>query len=290
MYKANISTGLIRPFAPGCEIAGIVNAVGDGVDIFKPGDRVAGFPGWGGYAEEVVTEASRLVALPSSIEFDVGACLPLTYGTSHYALKDRAALRPGETLLVLGAAGGVGLAAVEIGKAMGARIIACASSDEKLAICREYGADEVINYSKNNLKDAVKELTDGAGVDVVYDPVGGDLTELALRGTGWGGRLRDYRLCRRPDCQDSHEPHVAKRLFHRRRFLGLFCRTGARSQPRKSAGGFSVGSGRSSETAYRPTLSACRSGCCNGCHESARRSRKTGVKYHRLKQKFIYLL
>lgn len=176
------------PFSPGCEISGVIKAVGEGVSAFAAGDRVAGFPGWGGYAEEIVMDAKRLAALPARVAFDVAACVPLTYGTSHYALCERAGLKSGETLLVLGAAGGVGLAAVEIGKVLGARVIACASSDDKLAVCREYGADETVNYSRQNLKDAVKDLTAGAGADVVYDPVGGELSELALRATAWQGR------------------------------------------------------------------------------------------------------
>ena len=171
------------PFSPGAEIAGIVKAVGNDVTQCKPGDRVIAHIGWGGFAEEVVTEPTRLMPMPEGMDFITASAFILTYGTSHHALKDRAALQPGETLLVLGAAGGVGLAAVEIGKVMGAKVIAAASSDDKLAVCREHGADEVINYGRDDLKARIKALTGGRGADVVYDPVGGPYSEAALRGT-----------------------------------------------------------------------------------------------------------
>ncbi|WP_280153893.1 NADPH:quinone oxidoreductase family protein [Piscinibacter sp. XHJ-5] len=177
------------PFSPGGEVAGIVRAVGPGVTGIAPGDRVIAATTWGGYAEEVVAEAKRIIPMPDGMDFDTAATFVLTYGTSHHALKDRAALQPGETLLVLGAAGGVGLAAVELGKAMGARVIAAASSDDKLATCREHGADETINYSTDDLRERIKALTADRGVDVVYDPVGGDLSEPALRSMAWNGRF-----------------------------------------------------------------------------------------------------
>ena len=177
------------PFSPGGEVAGTVGALGDGVDHVAVGDRVIAFPGWGGFAEQVVVEARTVIPIPDSMPTDIAAAFVMTYGTSYHTLKDRADPKPGETLLVLGAAGGVGLAAVELGKAMGLRVIAAASSDEKLAVCREHGADEIINYSTEDLKTRAKELTGGAGVDIVYDPVGGDYTEAALRATAWQGRL-----------------------------------------------------------------------------------------------------
>ncbi|MFL5653738.1 MAG: NADPH:quinone oxidoreductase family protein [Ktedonobacteraceae bacterium] len=176
------------PFAPGGEVAGVVKEVGEGVDTVKVGDRVIAFIGWGGFAEEVLTDATRLIPMPGSMDFTDAAAFVMTYGNSHYALKDRAQLKPGETLLVLGAAGGVGLAAVEIGKVMGARVIAAASTDEKLAVCKQHGANEVINYATGDLRVRVKELTGGEGVDVVYDPVGGNYSEAALRSIAWGGR------------------------------------------------------------------------------------------------------
>jgi NADPH2:quinone reductase len=177
------------PFTPGSEVAGVVTAIGSGVEGIKEGDRVLASPGWGGFAEQVATPASGAVVIPDEMDFVSASAFLMTYGTSHYALKDRARLAPGETLLVLGAAGGVGLAAVELGKVLGARVIAAASSDEKLAVCTERGADAVINYSSEDLKGRTKELTGGQGADVIYDPVGGDLSEAALRATNWGGRF-----------------------------------------------------------------------------------------------------
>lgn len=177
------------PFIPGSEIAGIVKTVGAGVEGWKVGDRVSAQSPSGGYAEEVCVEAERVSAIPDSIDFPSAAGLASTYGTSYYALTDRGQLRAGETLLVLGASGGVGIAAVEIGKALGAKVIACASSEEKLAVCRTRGADETINYVSEDMRARVKAITKGKGVDVVYDPVGGDYSELALRDMAWGGRF-----------------------------------------------------------------------------------------------------
>lgn len=177
------------PFSPGSEVAGIVRAVGASVSGYRPGDRVIAIPGHGGFAERLLCPPEKLVRLPDGVPMDAAASLMVTYGTTHYALKDRAQLKPGETLLVLGAAGGTGLSAIELGKLMGARVIAGASTDEKLAICREYGADEVINYGREDLRERVRELTGGRGVDVVYDPVGGELAEPALRAMAWNGRF-----------------------------------------------------------------------------------------------------
>jgi NADPH2:quinone reductase len=177
------------PFSPGSELAGIVKEVGAGVSGFKAGDKVIAFTTYGAFAEEVKTEASRLLPMPEGMDYPSAAAFLLTYGTSDHALRDRAALKAGETLLVLGAAGGVGLAAIEIGKALGARVIACASSEEKLAVCREHGADATINYAAEDLRERIKALTDGRGADVVYDPVGGPYTEPAFRSLAWRGRL-----------------------------------------------------------------------------------------------------
>lgn len=176
------------PFAPGGEVAGTVKAVGAAVEGFAVGDPVIAICGWGGFAEEVLTSAKKLVRLKPGIAMDAAAALVITYGTTHYALKDRAQLQPGETLLVLGAAGGTGLSAVELGKQMGARVIAAASSAEKLALCRQYGADALIDYHAEDLRERLKALTGGRGVDVVYDPVGGRYTEPALRSMAWLGR------------------------------------------------------------------------------------------------------
>tara|TARA_Y100001001_G_scaffold159434_1_gene180383 strand:- start:62 stop:1042 length:981 start_codon:yes stop_codon:yes gene_type:complete len=176
------------PFSPGGELAGEVIEVGDKVTRFKPGDRVAALTGFGAFAEEVVAPESNLLPVPDNMPDEKAAGFMMVYGTSCYALKQRANLQPGETLLVLGASGGVGLAAVELGKAMGAKVIAAASSSEKLRIAKDAGADELINYTDEPLKDAVKKLTKGKGVDVIYDPVGGDFTEQALRTMAWNGR------------------------------------------------------------------------------------------------------
>lgn len=177
------------PFSPGGEVAGIVKEVGPGVTRLRRGDRVIAATTWGGYAQEAVAQAERVIPMPEGLDFETAAGFLLAYGTSHHALKDRAELKAGETVLVLGAAGGVGLAAIDIAKLMGARVIAAASSDEKLKVCREHGADETINYTTEDLRERIKALTDGRGVDVVYDPVGGDLSEPALRGMAWRGRF-----------------------------------------------------------------------------------------------------
>ena len=177
------------PFSPGSELAGVVKQVGEGVRHAKVGDKVIAFTTFGAFAEEVKTEAIRLLPLPEGMDFPSGASFILTYGTTDHALRDRGALREGETLLVLGAAGGVGIAAIEIGKALGARVIACASSAEKLEVCRQHGADETINYAAEDLRERIKEITAGKGVDVIYDAVGGPYTEPAFRSIAWRGRL-----------------------------------------------------------------------------------------------------
>jgi NADPH:quinone reductase len=177
------------PFTPGSEIAGIVKEVGEGVEHVQVGEHVIAFTGMGGFAEEVVADAAKLIKMPSGMDFATAAAFTLVYGTSHHALKDRAQLKPGETLLVLGAAGGVGLAAVELGKVMGAHVIAAASSAEKLAVCQQHGADELINYSTEDLKERVRALTRGKGVDVIFDPLGGNYSEAALRSIAWNGRM-----------------------------------------------------------------------------------------------------
>jgi NADPH:quinone reductase len=177
------------PFSPGGEVAGVVSAIGDGVKAVATGDRVFASTGWGGLADKVAVAAGSVIPVPEGIDL-VHACSFLyAYGTSHHALKDRGRLQPGEVLLVLGAAGGVGLAAVELGAAMGATVIAAASSDDKLDLCRRYGAAMTINYATEDLKARVRELTGGDGADVVYDPVGGSYSEPALRSTAWKGRF-----------------------------------------------------------------------------------------------------
>ncbi|HEV3226290.1 MAG TPA: NADPH:quinone oxidoreductase family protein [Acidimicrobiales bacterium] len=177
------------PFSPGAEVAGVISAVGPGVTDLKVGDRVLASPGWGGLAEKVVVNADSAVPLPAEVDFLHASSFLYAYGTSQYALKDRGHLKPGETLVVLGAAGGVGLAAVELGAVMGANVIAAASTDDKLALCREYGAAMTINYSTEDLKTRIRELTGGKGADVVYDAVGGQYSEPALRSMAWEGRF-----------------------------------------------------------------------------------------------------
>jgi len=177
------------PFSPGGEVAGVVKTVGEGVTSLKPGDRVIASSGWGGFAEELVVDADRTIPMPDGMDFVPASAFVLTYGTSYHALKDRAQLQAGETMLVLGASGGVGLSAIQIGKMMGAKVIAAASTDQKLEVCKANGADELINYSKDDLRTRVKEVTSGKGVDVVYDPVGGAYSEPALREMAWKGRF-----------------------------------------------------------------------------------------------------
>jgi NADPH2:quinone reductase len=176
------------PFTPGSELAGIVRAVGEGVANIKVGDKVIAFAGQGAFAQQITVPAASVVPMPPGMDFDTAAAITLTYGTSHHAVVDRAQLKAGETMLVMGAAGGVGLAAIEIGKALGARVIAAASSDEKLEVCKRHGADAVINYTTQDLREAIKAATDGKGPDVIYDPVGGTYTEPAFRSIGWRGR------------------------------------------------------------------------------------------------------
>jgi len=189
MVKGMYQTKPPLPFAPGSEVAGVVKEVGDGVKNLKVGDRVVGFCGHGGFAEEVAAPADRLMPLPTEMPYDIGAAFGLTYCTSLHALQECARLKKGESLLVLGAAGGVGIAAVEIGKIMGARVIAAASTDDKLAVCKQAGADDLINYTTQDLRERLKEIVGNKGVDVVYDPVGGSYSEPALRSTGWNGRF-----------------------------------------------------------------------------------------------------
>ncbi len=176
------------PFTPGSEVAGVVRAVADDVQGYQVGQRVIAFTGQGGFAQQLAVPVQALMPMPPGMDFDTAAAITLTYGTSHHAVVDRAGLKAGETMLVLGAAGGVGLAAIEIGKALGARVIAAASSDAKLEVCKAHGADVLVNYSNDDWRDAVKAATDGKGPDVIYDPVGGIYAEPAFRTIAWRGR------------------------------------------------------------------------------------------------------
>jgi NADPH:quinone reductase len=176
------------PFSPGGEVSGIILSTGEGVSSFRAGQRVIAFTGFGGYAEQLSVDAGSVFPIPDGMDFDTAAGFLITYATSHHALKDRAAIKPGQTLLVLGAAGGVGLTAVELGRAMGARVIAAASSDEKLALAETYGAEWTVNYATSDLREQVNAITAGRGVDVVYDPVGGTQSEAALKCLAVGGQ------------------------------------------------------------------------------------------------------
>lgn len=176
------------PYSPGGEVAGQIISLGEGVQDWKVGDRVLALCRWGGFAEQVAVDADRVFSIPNGISAELAASSLYTYSTAFHALKDRANLEKGETLLVLGASGGIGAAAVELGKVMGATVIAAASSDEKLGFCERLGADDVINYKRENLKNRIKELAGRKGVNVVLDPVGGKYTEQALRGMAWKGR------------------------------------------------------------------------------------------------------
>ena len=176
------------PFSPGSDIAGIVEEVGEGVTQFKVGDEVVGFNPYGGFAEKVTARARDCFPKPKGMSMVNASAFLMAYGTSYHALKDRGEVDESKTVLVLGAAGGVGITAVELSKLMGAKVIAAASTDKKLELCKQYGADEVINYSTENLKERAKELTGGKGVDVIYDPVGGDYSEQAFRAIAWKGK------------------------------------------------------------------------------------------------------
>ncbi len=177
------------PFSPGGEASGVISAVGEKVSHLNVGDRVMALTGWGSCAEQIAVPAYNILPMPDAMDFTTAAAFSMTYGTAMHALKQRGALQAGETLLVLGASGGVGLAAIEIGKAMGARVIAAASSAEKLEVARQAGADELINYQDEDIRERLKTLTKGQGVDVVIDPVGGDLFETVFRSIAWNGRM-----------------------------------------------------------------------------------------------------
>jgi NADPH2:quinone reductase len=219
------------PFSPGGEVAGVIRAVGPGVTGLTEGTRVLAFTGHGGYAEQVIADTASVVVLSEAMDFATAAAFPITYATAYHALADRGQLRSRETLLVLGAAGGVGLAAVEIGKIMGARVIACASSDEKLALAREHGADALINYAASDLRERIREVTAGKGVDVVYDPVGGGYTEPALRSLAFGGRYLVIGFA------SGEIPQIALNLLLLKvvSMVGVFWGAFAKAQPQRNA-------------------------------------------------------
>jgi NADPH2:quinone reductase len=222
------------PFSPGGEAAGVVAAVGEKAGAFKVGDRVMALTGWGAFAEQVAVPFYNVMPIPASMDFTTAAAFGMTYGTSMHALRQRGQLQAGETLLVLGASGGVGLAAVEIGKAMGARVIAAASSAEKLAVAKAAGADELIDYSLASLREEIKRLTGGQGVDVIYDPVGGELFEQAVRGLAWNGRLLVVGFA------SGSIPQLAANLVLLKgaAVLGVFWGAFAQRQPEDNAANF----------------------------------------------------
>ncbi len=239
------------PFSPGGEAAGVVAAVGEKVSHVKPGDRVMALTGWGSFAEQVAVPAYSVMQIPKGMDFNTAAAFGMTYGTSMHALKDRGNLQPGETLLVLGASGGVGLAAVEIGKAMGAKVIAAASSAEKLAVAKAAGADELINYTETSLKDEVKRLTGGMGADVIYDPVGGDLFDQAIRVIAWNGRLLvvGFASGRIPDLP------VNLTLLKGAAVVGVFWGSFAQRQPQDNLANFQQLFARYAEGKLKPLVS-----------------------------------
>lgn len=209
------------PFSPAAEFAGIVEVAPAGADpAIGPGSRVFGYTGYGAAREKIAVPTDQLVPLPAAVPDDVGATLSVTYGTAIYGLRDRGRLRAGETVAVLGASGGAGLAAVEIAKLLGARVVACASSAEKLEVCRAHGADVTIDYKSEDLKQRLRDVTDGNGVDVVYDCVGAGYAEPAIRAMAWGGRIPCRRLRGRGYSPHPAEPSAAQELRTRRRLLG----------------------------------------------------------------------
>lgn len=222
------------PFTPGAELAGIVRAVGAGATQLRPGMRVAAYVRVGAFAERALAPADACVPLPDDADLAVAAAFTLAYGTSYHAVADRAALRAGETMLVLGAAGGVGLAAVEIGKALGARVIAAASSEKKLAVALEHGADAAIDYTRENLRERIAALTAGRGPDVIYDPVGGGYTEPAFRSIGWRGR---YLVVGFANGEIPRLP-LNLALLKGASIVGVFWGEFARREPRHNAAAF----------------------------------------------------
>ena len=240
------------PFSPGGEVAGVVKEVGEGVLNFREGDAVIAFAGYGGYAEEMLVDAARAVAMPPGVDFPVAASFVVAYATSHHALGDVARLQAGETLLVLGAAGGTGLAAVELGHLAGARVIAAASSQEKLRTCMDRGAAAGIDYEKEDLREALRALTGGRGVDVVYDPVGGKYAEPAFRGTAWRGR---YLVIGFASGEIPKFP-LNQALLMERRILGVYWGESTRRDPEASRAGVLELTDRLASGKLRPYVSA----------------------------------
>ncbi len=264
------------PFVPGSEFAGVVDAVGSGVTHLKAGDKVAALAGTGGFGTHACVDAARVLALPQAFSFEDGAAFAFTYGTSHHALLDRAALQPGETVLVLGAAGGVGTAAVQIAKAAGARVIAGASTAAKCELCLRLGADAAINYSHDNLRDALKNLTHGNGPDVVYDPVGGDLAEPCLRSIAWRGRYLVVGFAQGGIPALPWNLPLAQGRLDRRRVLGRIRAPRTQGQRRVAAGAGGVVSRRPRQTGHRSGAADGAIARCLRPHERARGAGQAG--------------
>ena len=239
------------PFTPGAEIAGDVLSVGAGVTHLKSDDKVVSFCGVGGFAEEVIAPANVTMLMPPGVPYPLAAIFSLAYGTSWHAVRDRAALQAGETMLVLGASGGVGLAAVEIGKAIGARVIAAASTDEKLAVCKEHGADALINYSREDLREAIKRASGGKGPDVIFDPVGGKFAEPAFRSIGWRGR---YLVIGFADGEIPALP-LNLPLLKGASIVGVFWGEFAKREPQQNMKGMAEMMGWMREGKIRPLIS-----------------------------------
>ncbi len=261
------------PFSPAAEVAGVIESVGEGVTSLKVGDRVVASCGHNGAREKIALPANTIVKIPDNLDFDRAAGIIIIYGTALHALEDRASPKPGETLAVLGAAGGTGLAACELGKLMGLKVIACASSDEKLEFAKAHGAELTLNYAKEDLKEGLKRLTGGKGVDIVFDPVGGTYAEAALRAIAWEGRFLVIGFRRRRHSEDAAEPRAAQGLRHPRRVLGRVDQAQRREEPRQSGKAREVDCGRQDLLACRPHFSA---GADRRSAESARRPQGHG--------------
>ena len=240
------------PFVPGMELAGVVDAVGPGVEQYRPGDRVSAVVTWGAFAEYACVAVDRLAALPDGIEYGAGAALGLAYQTVWHALKGRARVQPGERLLVLGASGGIGLSGVQLGRQLGATVIAAASSPEKLEACRLQGAQYLVNYQASDLRAEIKALTDGAGADVVLDPVGGELAESALRSLGWRGR---YLVVGFAEGTIPRLP-LNLALLSEREILGVYVGEYFRREPAARAGLSAEILGMAAQGKFAPPISA----------------------------------
>ena len=244
------------PFSPAAEVAGVIESVGAGVTDVKVGDRVVASCGHNGAREKIALPANTIVKIPDNLDFDRAAGIIIIYGTALHALEDRASPKPGETMAVLGAAGGTGLAACELGKLMGLKVIACASSDEKLEFAKAHGAELTLNYAKEDLKEGLRRLTDGKGVDIIFDPVGGSYAEAALALHRMGRPLPGDRLCRRRHSENAAQPGAAQGLRYPRRVLGRMDATQPGEEPRQSGKAREVDRGRQDLLACRPHLPA----------------------------------